>query len=309
MSAMIRTIGVGVGSTGGWQAVSWAVEEALAANARLVIHHIHPLGSRPPGSFGATSTAAWEPHDPALSAAVACARTRLGGSRVSIMNGEGAVGSALCRASADVDLLVIGGGRSGATAHDVARHAACPVVVIRPVRHCGTAAFAGHVVIGVDGSPAGRDAVEFGFQYAAAHRLPVAAAYVSGRAVNDYFYDDTTLSTHFIVEPIELELLAVEVEPWERIYPHLAVRRAVLAGERLPGLIRAGVDSKLLVVGRRARRPRVAAVGGGLISNLVHDAPVTIAVVPEGSRRPNRGGSNGRETAVHRRCRGHVASA
>ena len=79
-------------------------------------------------------------------------------------------------------------------------------------------AFAGHVVVGVDGTPASRAALEFAFEEATLHRRPLVAVFVTDRRTDDFWYDETILSTHFAAEPAALELLATEVEPWFSLF-------------------------------------------------------------------------------------------
>jgi nucleotide-binding universal stress UspA family protein len=278
---MCPTIAVGVGGAGGWQALAWAAQEATATRAHLVIHHVCPPTSLLARSPGSPSTARLELADPALGRAVAAVRAKLGGDRVRLLIHTGRPGPVLVDAATAGDLLIIGTGTHGGTVHHVVRHARCPVVVVRPVVRSRSATFAGHVVIGVDGSAAARAALEFGFGYAHDHRLPVAAVHVSALGRADYFHDDVTLSTHFTVEPAELELLAEEVEPWSHKYPQTPVKRAVLAGGTVDGLVRAGEGAGLLVIGDKHRGPVSRVATGNVPLSVVDRAPCAVAVVAE----------------------------
>jgi nucleotide-binding universal stress UspA family protein len=250
---MIRTVAAGVGGADGWQALAWAAEEVDRSRARLVIVHAGRPDSPLNRLAGEPTTALVELSDPPLARAVGAIRTRLGGQRVALKIRTGDPATALIDTSTGVDMVVVGAGTSGRTTRRVLRHAHCPVVVVRPVSHGGHAPFAGHVVVGVDGSAAGRAALEFAFTYADEHRLPLAAAHVSAHGDDDYFYDDTTMSMHFAVEPAALELLAAEVEPWSLKYPHVSIRRVVLCGAVIDRLVRAGAGAHLLVVGDKRR--------------------------------------------------------
>src|SRR5437588_677499 len=81
----------------------------------------------------------------------------------------------------------------------LAAHARCPVVVARPVRGQG-GLFAGHVVVGVDGSAPARAALAFGFGFAETHGLPLAAVHAAGThhddQPGDVWVDDTFGETH-----------------------------------------------------------------------------------------------------------------
>ncbi len=278
---MYPTIAVGVGGAGGWQALAWAAQEAATTRAQLAIHHVCAPTSLLARSPGEPSAARLELADPALARAVAAVRAQLGGDRVRLRIHTGSPGPGLIDAAAADDLLIIGSGTHGGTVHHVVRHARCPVVVVRPAVRTRSATFAGHVVIGVDGSAAGRAALEFGFGYAHDHRLPVAAAHVSAQGLTDYFHDDVTLSTHFAVEPAELDLLAEEVEPWTHKYPQTPVKRAVLAGGTVDGLVRAGDGAGLLVIGDKHRGLVSRVATGNVPLSVVDRAPCTVAVVAE----------------------------
>ncbi|GAB2584251.1 hypothetical protein Aab01nite_54400 [Paractinoplanes abujensis] len=115
----------------------------------------------------------------------------------------------------------------------------------------------------MDGSPAGRAAVEFAFAYAAEHELPLAAADTSAAEQDDYFNDDVTLSTHLTVEPAALELLAAETELWNLKYPDVTARRAVLHGP---------VDKRRGVIG--------SARTGDVPLTVATEAAWPVAVIP-----------------------------
>ena len=277
---MRRSVAVGVGGTGGWQALAWACEEADPTGTSLVLLHVCAPGSPLDRTTSPPAPAEVELIDPPLARALANAQARLGGHRVTLRIRGGEPSSRLVDVSAGVDLLVIGAGDGGRTVRQVLRHAYCPVVVVRPSIPGRGAPLAGHVVVGVDGSPAGRGAMEFAFAYAAQHHFPLAAVYVPAENGDDYFYDDTTLSTHFAVEPRALELLADEVEPWALKDPSVPIRRAVVCGSVVQALIRAGTGARLLVVGDKRRGVIGRARTGDVPLTVATDAPCPVAVVP-----------------------------
>ncbi|MEU4428357.1 universal stress protein [Actinoplanes sp. NPDC024001] len=278
---MVGSIAVGIGGAGGWQALAWAAEEAERTGARLVLLHVCVPGSPLDQATGEPTPAEVELIDPPLARAYAQTQTRLGGQRAALRIRSGEPSARLADASTGVRLLVIGAGESGRTVRRVLRHAHCPVVVVRPdALSVGSPLLAGHVVIGVDGTDAGRAAMEFAFTYAAKHHLPLAAVHVSEATRDDYFYDDTTLSTHFTVEPADLELLAAETEPWASKCPAVPVRRVVLHGSVVDALIRAGAGARLLVVGDKRRGVIGRARTGDVPLTVATEAPCPVAVVP-----------------------------
>jgi nucleotide-binding universal stress UspA family protein len=287
------TITVGLGNNRGWQALAWAVDEATTTGGRLVICNVtavdSPLAHRP----GGVPLGLLELAEPAVARAVAAARTRLGGDRVSVVVRTGDPGRALRELASRAAVVAVGAPeRSGwdarrSTTHQVVTHASCPVVVVRAVTG-RRGPFAGHVVIGVDGSPPSRAALEYGFEYAAGHRRPLTAVHVTGAAREDLWFDERLLETHFPTEPAALRLLAEEVEPWQRKYPEVLVRRAVYAGRAVPGLLRAAASAAILVVGDRGRGLAARAVLGSVSHGVIDHAEGPVCVVPADSRREVR---------------------
>jgi nucleotide-binding universal stress UspA family protein len=288
---MPRTVVAGVGGSGGWSALAWAADEAAATGARLVVCHVCPVTSALAGMAGTVAPGRLELADPALARAVATVRTRLGGNRVTLTVQTGRPGPALTRASVDADLVVIGApqyprpGGYGSTAHHVAANAPCPVVMVRPVTGGRGAPFAGHVVVGVDDSAAGRAALEFGFGYADLHRLPLAAVHVSAERRGDFRFDDVTLSPHLPAEPAVPTWLATEVEPWTHKYPDVPVKRAVLAAPVVSGLLRGAQGARLLVVGDHRRGAAARALLGTVTHATLDRARCPVAVVHAYDRR------------------------
>jgi nucleotide-binding universal stress UspA family protein len=288
---MRPTIVVGVGGGGGWNALAWATDEAVSTGARLVLCHAcrpdSALASRGP----AIPTGLLELADPALARAVASTRARLGGERVALCVLPGRAEHLLVEAAADADLLIVGplpasaprGFRS--TTHYVAGHAPCPVVVVRPLAGGREAPFAGHVVVGVDDSAAGRAALEFGFGYADAHARPLAAVHVTADQRNDVRFDERIVLTHASGESAGLAELADEVELWMRKFPAVAVQRAMYAGRPLPGLLRAAAGARLLVVGDHGHGPGVRALLGTVSDGAIDRASCPVAVVNGWERR------------------------
>jgi len=275
-----RTIGVGFGGVGGSQALSWAVEEAEHTGARLVLLHVCVPGSPLDRATGDPTPAEVELIDPPLARALARTRARIGGRRAALNIRGGDPTVRLVDASAGVRLLAIGSGDGGRTVRRVLRHAHCPVVVVRPDQARQAGPLAGHVVAGVDGSTAGRNAMEFAFTHAAEHRLPLAAVHVSEQGRDDYFYDERAPSVHFGVEPAALKLLTAETEHWAMKYPAVPIRRAVLHGSVADALIRAGGGARLLVIGDKRRGVIGRVRTGDVPLTVAADAPCPVAVVP-----------------------------
>jgi nucleotide-binding universal stress UspA family protein len=234
-----RKVVVGVsGAPADDAALAWSVRECRANGARLVIAHACFQG-------GDDDAAALAVH-PGLTVAVDQARRELGADRVTVRVQAPPSGAMLLGLVGPGDLLVVGPpsrGRWthwGSTTQYVARHASCPVVIT----HSGEpveAAYAGHVVVGIDGSSAARAAMGFAFSYADEHGLPVVAVMVTP----DGHRGDG-------VESAAAVRLAAEVEPWQRRYPTVPSARALFAGRPVDGLLQAAQGARLLVLGAHA---------------------------------------------------------
>jgi nucleotide-binding universal stress UspA family protein len=275
-----RWIGVGVdGSANGWAALAWACEEAETdPTALLTICHAERHGFP-------TNLSRLETTDPVVARHIHASRNRLGRRRVDVdLTADDPVTAILALAER-TDLLVVGAHAGGDPLHRstgarVAAHAPVPVVVVRPVRHHYHAPFAGHVVVGVDGSPASRAALRFGFEHALRQRLPLAAIHVTNAEAGDFWFDDMMLETHFAAEPDSLALLAAELDPIVNDFPTVRVKRAACHGMPVDGLRRAATGAYLLAVGRHSHRLPVPFGLGSVGLALVQDAPCAVAVVP-----------------------------
>jgi len=283
----LGAIVVGVdGSNTGRSALQWAVSEARLLGAPLVICHVHAVtglaGTRPVSSdFG----------EETLRQAQATAAHSLGAERVVAALRYGDPARALAELSDGARMLVIG--THGSISHGarlfapfsvrIMTRAHCPVVAV-PLMAGRIGPFSGHVIVAVDGSAPAREALDFGFTYAARHGLPVAAVHVTEEPAGDYWTDDDFLETHFTEEPHAETLLATEVEPWEARYPDVHVKRAVCGGHVVPGLLRAASGADLLVVGDRGRGLAATTVLGSVAQHMVGSVTCPIAVVKSNTR-------------------------
>jgi nucleotide-binding universal stress UspA family protein len=276
----VRHVGVGVdGSVNGWAALSWACEEAESdAAVRLTICHAERHGYP-------VNLARLAATDPTVARHIHAARDRVGGRRVDLdLSTEDPI-DALLGLAKRADLLVLGAHASDDPLHRstgarVAAHAPAPVVVVRPVPHHFHAPFAGHVVVGVDGSPTSRAALRFGFEHAERQHLPLAAIHVTNTELGDVWFDDMMLETHFATEPEPLALLAAEVEPIAVDFPTVRVKRATWRGTPAEGLRRAATGAYLLAVGRHGHRLPAGFRLGSVSQALIRQAACAVAVVP-----------------------------
>jgi nucleotide-binding universal stress UspA family protein len=287
---------VGVdGSAPGDLAVEWAAAEAASRAAPLTLAHcLDPLPALV-GAFGAPAlavtpdeltTAATE----LLTDAAATADQHEPGisTRIRIIDSPAAQG--LLDASRGAELIVlgwrgksaIGGLLLGSTAVQVVTRSQCPTVVVRPEQLHPTGRFAGHVVVGVDGSAASRAALEFAFEHARRHQLPVAAVHVHPHTESDSYFDERLFESHVVdaTQPGRA-LLDAAVDPWMLAFPDVPLKRGLCHGRVPTGLVRAAAGARLMVVGSRGAGGFRGLLLGSTSLAMVQRAPCPVAVVPE----------------------------
>jgi len=240
--------------------LAWALRQAGQSGAELVVIRAGVPKSTPLGTLSRGGIRALELVDPALARAVGAARLALGEGRVSIVVDRDPPGPVLVRLGRPDDLIVVGPPEQpgwwarASTTYHVATRAACPVIVVHSAPTGGRAP----VVVGLDGSPASRAAIELGFVFAAEHGRSLVAGIGAG-AVDD-----------------PAEAAAAELEPWHQKYPEVSVTTAVLAGRPAEALRRASAAAAVLVVG--ANGTGLARLGS-VTRDLIERAPCPVAIV------------------------------
>ncbi|GAA3795119.1 MULTISPECIES: universal stress protein [Amycolatopsis] len=163
----------------------------------------------------------------------------------------------------------------GSVAGALAAHAHCPVVVVR-----GAPPADAPVVVGIDASPGGDAALAFALDEANLRRVPLLAVHT---------WTDMTMGETWSVLPMDADygaiaederrLLAERLAGWREKYPDVDVRPVVVRDRPVRGLLAAGQDAQLIVVGSRGRAD-FGGVGLGSTSQaLLHHAPCPVAVV------------------------------
>jgi nucleotide-binding universal stress UspA family protein len=167
----------------------------------------------------------------------------------------------------------------GSVSAAVARHATCPVVVVRPHRP-GTVRRG--VLVGADGTATSLPTLELAYREAAIHRLPLTVLH----CIDDVLAQMT--SAHLValddpnVEEARL-LLAESVAGMTEKYPDVNVRLELCRGGAAHALGTAADTMDLLVVGRRQAGALSRLVAGDVSGYLVEHARTVVVVVPENS--------------------------
>jgi len=190
----------------------------------------------------------------------------------------------LLDAGADAALLVVGsrghGGFAGmvvgSVSQHVARHATCPVVVVRDQAD----AESDRVVVGVDDSDSASAALGFAFELAAATHGSMQAirawraAGVGGTGI-------VVPVTHDKLDRArgEQTMLNAALEQWVRKYPSVPVTADAKAGHAARVLCEASEHAAYVVVGSRGRGAFAGMLLGSTSQAVLHHARCTVVVV------------------------------
>ena len=166
----------------------------------------------------------------------------------------------------------------GATAHKVAAHAHCPVVVTPST---GDWNDAGPIVVGVDAADHSVPALEWAFAEASAQGAKLVAvhtwwweppnAYLAGAAWEGQWDE---------IADSEKLLLAEMLAGWREKYPDVEVEPALVRGHTAVVLRDLSASSRLVVVGTRGRGGFTSLLLGSVSDFMVHSAHCSVVVVP-----------------------------
>jgi nucleotide-binding universal stress UspA family protein len=168
---------------------------------------------------------------------------------------------------------VLGAAVLGSVSTVVAARASGPVVVVEGI--AGDPSEHPEVVVGVDGSPSTDDVLEFAFDYASRHALPLRAVFC--------WRPDVLAAMRWRPEQPAPERtvrwLAEAVAGWQEKYPDVELHRAVVRDHPVAGLVAESAAQELLVVGAHSRHAGMAALLGSVSQGVLHHATCPVAVV------------------------------
>ncbi|GLY42804.1 universal stress protein [Amycolatopsis sp. NBRC 101858] len=285
-----RSIVVGVdGTESARDALDWAAAEA--AVRRLPLRVVHAYAATPSwavlGELPKPYDGIGAPDAARLVTEQAVQRARSVASELEIhtrlLIGTGA--HALLAQGAEAELLVlgsrgVGGARGlfgGSVSFRVAMHAACPVVVVRPMRATTQGRSATRVVVGVDGSHRSGRAVEFALRAAAQRGVGVTAVHAwspRGEAGLAAVTEDWSLA-----EAAEWRTLQRVFSPWGVQVLGEQVELRLARGRPQDVLVAESAGAALVVVGSRGRGSVRAALTGSVSQAVLRRAscPVVVA--------------------------------
>ncbi|MEU6732650.1 universal stress protein [Streptomyces physcomitrii] len=281
---------VGVdGSASALAAVETAASEAQRRGARLRLVHAFVL----PTLYAPVGPTIVGTPDDGLRALVECLLIEAEERAAAVAPGvhatqvlvEGDPLTVLEEQSRAADLVVVGsrgmggflGLVVGSTAVRLAARGRCPVMVVRE-RSEG----AGPILLGVDGSPAGAEAIDFAFTEAALHGAVLRAVHC-WTTWNAPMPPPQDAAMPYANEPGalaggEARLLSEALAGHRARFPEVRVEQETVHAGTRETLIEASRSARLLVVGARGRGGFTGLLLGSVSQAMLHHAHCTVAV-------------------------------
>lgn len=258
------------GSPAAEAAIRWAAAEAASRGIGLRLVHAFVWSEFPGVPLGPSSEAPGlrAAADQTVQESVKFAQKLEPGVPVAGVREDGFPSPVLIRASMKADLVVIGsrglggtlGALIGSTGLDLAAHAHCPVVVVRP----DPAGRPGNrVLVGYDGSSASSAALNFGLDYARRHGSEVQVVTAQPLHTDHERVTKLDLESTVLGRPggQDAELIQIDGNPAEQ-------------------LLRLSADAQLIVLGSRGRGGFTGMLLGSVSQNVLHHAVCPVAVIP-----------------------------
>lgn len=281
---MNRQVVVGVdGSPSSLVAAEHAARAAqLRSRPLLVVHgYLHA----PLNPYDLTMPAPSEEAQRMVQGVAADLTERFPGLAVEVRQVAGGPGATMVEESRRAELVVVGsrglGGFTGlllgSVGAQVAAHAHCPVLVVRPEGR--PIDVDGPVLVGVDRSESSQLAVGYGAVEAALRDVPLVLAHV-GPAGGDRSVPEEIEEAQAAEQAEAVRLLADASAVVRAEHPDLVVREhPVRASSPAQGLVEASGAASLLVVGTRGRAGFAGLLLGSVSQAAVHHAhcPVLVA--------------------------------
>ncbi|MET8371132.1 universal stress protein [Micromonospora profundi] len=286
---MNRPVVAGVdGSPSSLVAAEHAARAALLRSRPLLLVHgyLHPLGYGVPlNPYDLGVPAPSAEAQKMLERTAADLADRWPGLSVEVRQVAGGPGATMVEESRRADLVVVGsrglggfvGLLLGSVGAQVAAHAHCPVLVVRPDEQ--PIDMDAPVLVGVDGSEASRLAAGYGAAEATLRKVPLVLVHV-GPPGEDRATPEEIEESQAAYQAEAVRLLADASAAVRAEYPDLVVREhPVRAAGAAQGLIEASATASLLVVGTRGRHGFTGLLLGSVSQAVIQHAhcPVLVA--------------------------------
>jgi nucleotide-binding universal stress UspA family protein len=263
------------GSAGSEQALSWAVREALSRGTALTVCHAFGPGFPVTPGDDTVLDLARRIGERVIVTGLRQAQHLMGTGEVRSLLVAGSAAAALCERSHDAAMVVVGargvggvaGLRLGSVSSQVAAHAGGRVVVVRGHWRPAAGFVPGPILVGANGSPPSRDALDFAFEEATLRKAPVLAVCALADAPGCLGDADK-----------RREQFEDVIGRWEKSHPEAAVLRRLSQGGARDALLTAAHDAQLLVVGARGRGGIQGMPLGSVSTAMLHHAPCPVGV-------------------------------
>ncbi|MFD0274234.1 universal stress protein [Kitasatospora sp. NPDC127111] len=283
-----RPLVLGVDTVGtGRVAAAWAADEAARRHLPLrLVHAVRPAIHDIVGFDGNRYHEALRQSGARLlDQAAQRAYERHPELTVSTAVGDGTPSQVLCRESHQAELVVLGS-RSLSRAEEVfsassaavpvSAQAACPVAVVRDPEH--VTQDPPYLVVGVDGSLASAEAVEYAAATAALRGAELHAVRVWLPPLI------VPVDEHVAVQELRRQL-SEATAGWSDRYPDVRITHDVLRGHPVEELAKVSEHALAVVVGRRGRGGFTGMRLGSVPHGLLHRAHCPVVTVPEPTAR------------------------
>ncbi len=281
------------GSDQAQEAFAWAAEQAALENRRLaIVVAVEPISAT---SRSMLLGAGLDPHalqaqildearQQARTAAELATDLHPGLEVVQVLRAEDAR-DLLLAAAHRASLLVVGSrGRGalrsrllGSVSVAVAKHAACPVAVLRPRPDADTPRHG--ILVGADGTARSQPALEFAYRQASLRNLPLTVMHCFWDVVASPALTQLVDVTPESQEELRL-LLAESVAGMSEKYPDVVVHRRLTRGLVDEALASGAEEMDMVVVGWHDPDPVAAFVFGAVAPSVLERAHTTVVVVP-----------------------------
>lgn len=285
------------GSSGSRCALEWALDEARfrGDSVHILYAVLPPTATVPPlyGYGGPIEDVLLKEAEDMLASALEFAKQNAPEVKVTAQSMTDSPAGALLKKADEASMLVVGSRGLGAlsellvgsTGFQIAAHATCPAVVVRP----SDGEFGpevGRVVAGIDGSELSNDVLRVAYEEASVRGVGLTAL-----CAWDMPYLDVMGGRVYPMPPDVSEtesdevtaMLAEVTAGWPEKYPDVDLRRQVVTGKAVNSLVDASRGAELLVVGSRGLGGFRSLLLGSVSHSLLHHAHSTMMVVHHSS--------------------------